>query len=185
MDKEKKDDLDAVREVVAILQVFSSEEQKRIIKWAGEKLGVSIELGDGGAVVLPVSTPASFSKAQDIKTFVESKNPKTDKQFAAVVAYYYQFEASEKKDAISKDDLINATRMANWDRLSRPDQTLVNATNAGFLDNVSRGRYSLNSVGENLVAMALPSHENVPKASPSRKKYLPKNKLVSKRGKRK
>ncbi len=42
-------------------------------------------------------------------------------------------------------------------RMSRPAQTLINAHQQGLLDKgAERGTYVINSVGENLVAMALP-----------------------------
>lgn len=82
-------------------------------------------------------------------------------QFAAVVAYYYRFEAKpdEQLESISADVLQNAARLANRHRLSRPRQTLINAKQQGYLDQVDRGQYRINSVGENLVAMTLPGTE--------------------------
>lgn len=179
MEKNKKDDLDAVRELVATLEPFSGEEQKRIIRWACEKLGIDVFEGPfvkrGEERPEPVAakeTGVSSSRpAKDIKTFVESKNPKIDNHFAAVVAYYYQFEApeEERKNTISMKDLREATRYADWKRLKRPDQILVNATKVGLLDNVSRGHYRINSVGENLVAMVLPDTSNGVQTPPKRK----------------
>lgn len=164
-----KDRFDAAREVVNAIQEFSAEDQKKIIKWASEELGLPVEEVSPqrreNIVVSPAehesdTDPAHFSKPKDIKSFVEGKNPRKDTQFAAVVAYYYQFESPEKKDSITKADLVNATRLADWDRLPRPDQTLVNATNSGLLDRAAQGHYRLNSVGENLVAMVLPNSDD-------------------------
>lgn len=187
-----KDDLDAVREVVESIKSFSEEEQIRIIKWSCEKLGISMsnnypqkeeKMPTNLIVETPVSDPAHFSKPKDIKSFVEGKNPRSDRHFAAVVAYYYQFESEEKKDSITKSDLVTATRLANWDRLPRPDQTLVNAANAGLLDKVAWGHYSLNSVGENLVAMVLPNSEDTKSRVPrkNRNKNQSKNKKPRKK----
>ena len=94
--------------------------------------------------------------SKDIKSFVAQKKPKNDTQFAAIVAYYYRFEAAEKKDSITQADLLEACRMANYTRPPAPGQTLRNALNAGLLDNPERGAFSVNSVGENLVAVTLP-----------------------------
>jgi hypothetical protein len=54
--------------------------------------------------------PPVAETTQDIKSFVTAKNPRSDVQFAATVAYYFQFEApqSERKSAINKDDLQDA-----------------------------------------------------------------------------
>ena len=82
-----------------------------------------------------------------------------DVQFAAAVAYYYRFEApqAKRKDAINKDDLQEATRKATRDRFGNPLKTLQNAHQLGRLDKGSeKATFTINSVGENLVAMTLP-----------------------------
>jgi len=100
---------------------------------------------------------------------VDSKNPKSDNQFAAVVAYYYAFEApvDQRLDSISADTLREASRLAQRKRLATPLVTLNHAKNRGYLDIAERGQYRINSVGENLVAMALPS--SAPASAPARK----------------
>ena len=192
-ERPKKDVFDAVREVVEATKSFPVEDQMLIIKWACEKLNIT---PISGSISTKTSTdtqiqdsekqspniPISHSRQKDIKTFIGEKKPKSDNHFAAAVAYYYQFEAGEnKKDSINKNDLVDATRLVNWDRLKRPDQTLVNSTKAGLLDNTSRGQYRLNSVGENLVAMVLPGggeevirSRNISKAKPKKKKVSKK-----------
>jgi hypothetical protein len=94
---------------------------------------------------------------------VSAKSPKSDNQFAATVAYYFQFEApqAERKKAISKDDLQEACRKAGRERLANPGQTLRNAHQMGLLDKGEEpGVFSINTVGENLVAMTLPGDGN-------------------------
>jgi hypothetical protein len=102
---------------------------------------------------------ATAGQVSDIKTFVEKKNPTFDTHFAATVAYYYRFEAPEhlRKESITKEDLQEGCRQAGRERLRHPAQTLVNAHTQGLLDRGDRGAYVINTVGENLVAMALPS----------------------------
>ena len=193
MSDKKKDDLETVRILTEALEPFSGEERERIIRWSREKLGMNKEepkihtppsskpsMSEEG---LRVESDASLGTVNLLKAFVEKKKPKNDTQFCAIVAYFYQFEAPEnqKKDSIDKNDLVEATRLANWDRIKRPDQTLVNSTKAGLLDNISRGKYGLNSVGENLVAMVLPGGaEN----SGSAKRSAPK-KSANKKSKKK
>ena len=95
----------------------------------------------------------------DIKTFIAAKKPNKDVQFAAAVAYYHRFEAppAERKDVINKEDLQEAARKANRDRFANPLQTLSNAHTLGLLDKGSeKATFTINSVGENLVAMTLP-----------------------------
>src|SRR5260221_14766213 len=108
------DDLDAVRQVAALLEAFADEDRERIIRWTREKLGMQTQAvphaGAGGSSTS--STPASLGQglpaATDIKTFMSQKDPKSERQLAAAVAYYYRFVAPEgqRKDSISADDLI-------------------------------------------------------------------------------
>lgn len=93
-----------------------------------------------------------------MKSFIAEKGPRSDNQFAAAVAYYWRFEAPEgsRKNRITAADLQDACRLAQRSRLGRPRQTLVNAAGMGYLDRVAQGEYSLNTVGENLVAVTLP-----------------------------
>jgi hypothetical protein len=157
------DDYEAVRIVVETLEPFEAKDQERILRWAREKLGLAAAPVSSGRTEAKSAGGDNFatsppSKPTDIKSFIDNKNPQTDNQFAAAVAYYYRFEAPEpkRKDAITKDDLRDACRQTNRERLQNPAQTLVNAHYQGYLDRGERGAYAINAVGENLVAMALP-----------------------------
>jgi hypothetical protein len=98
-------------------------------------------------------------------------------QFAATVAYYFAFEAplGERKDSITADDLQDACRQVGRHRLKRPIKTLHNAHASGLLDKAGeRGAFKINTVGENLVAVTLPSGSGT--AAPPRAKKNPKPK---------
>ncbi len=161
------DDLDAVRKIVEALESFEPKEQERIIRWAREKLGLWVSSVDqdrtqsSTASTQPTGQQHPSSGPQvDIKAFINLKQPQSDRQLAAVVAYFYKFEAPQpqRKNFITREDLQEACRLAVVERPKRPEQTLVNAQRAGLLDKgPERGTYVINSVGENLVAMALPS----------------------------
>ncbi len=167
--KDGKDDLEAVRAVVDALTSFESADQERIIRWAREKLGLTTSSAPGVPTLLPPK-PTMITDllpdmeigkraGRDIKSFIEEKNPKNDRQLAAVVAYYYAFEAPEakRKSSINSQDIVEACRLAQKHRPKKPGQTLINAAQSGFLDKAEEtGAYKLNAVGENLVAMALP-----------------------------
>lgn len=166
MTNKPTDDLEAVRTLVTTLEPFDPKERERIIRWAREKLGM-VGVAAGTAVTDlasavgasgSTSTLASGGASRDIRSFVAQKQPKSDLQFAATIAYYYQFEAApnERKDAIAKEDLVEACRRVDRKRPAAPSQVLVNAYHAGLFDRGDRGVYRLNSVGENLVAMVLP-----------------------------
>jgi hypothetical protein len=189
MSTPKMDDLDAVRAVVDAIKDFNSDEQQRIFRWVAEKLGLpqpfatvvhtSPPLAGTPPGVTPLAQahvpPTPGGGTMDIKTFVATKKPRRDVQFAAAVAYYYRFEAppAERKEAINKDDLQEATRKAGRERFGNPLQTLNNAHTLGLLDRgLEKGTFTINSVGENLVAMTLPG-DGTTSAKPPRKKRSP------------
>jgi hypothetical protein len=159
---QSSDDLDAVRAIVKALEPFKAEEQERIIRWAKEKIGLAVITPIQERQILPsqLSQPLVSKTTNNIKDFLNQKQPKSDNHLAAAVAYYYRFEApeNERKPAITKEDLLNACRLAEWERPNHPGQVLINSQGAGLLDKGSeKGAYVINSVGENLVAVALPS----------------------------
>ena len=176
----KSDDLEAVRVLAATLEPFKGDERERIIRWAREKLGMSSSTGGSSAPSMPSSEsiaadavkPLPPPAGTDIKKFVAQKDPKSDVHFAATVAYYHQFIAptDERKDSITKDDIVEACRQVDRKRPRVPAQVLVNAYHDGVFDRGQRGHYELNSVGENLVAMALPG---TPENKVTRKRKRP------------
>ena len=177
-----KDDLEAVRAVVDAIKDFKSDEQQRIFRWVAEKLGLPQPFASSVHVV-PPPVPAG---TKDIKTFIAEKDPKKDVQVAAVVAYYYRFEAppAERKDAINKEDLQEAMRLAGRPRFNNPLQTLANAHIVGLLDRGSeKATFTLNSVGENLVAMTLPGTGSAV-LRPKRAKKGAVKKVLTKKAKR-
>lgn len=175
------DEFDAVRTVTQALEGFGAEEQKRILRWAAEKLNIATPVHVTPSNV-PALVPADAQArsvdqaggpdAVDVKSFVAQKKPKSDVQFAAVVAYYYQFEAkeAERTGSINVAKLVDACRKASYPRPPAPAQTLRNAVNAGLLDKADRGEFSINSVGENLVAMTLSGDGSVVAESSVRKR---------------
>lgn len=158
---QKPDDLDALRTIVTALEPFDETERERIMRWAGEKLGVKNFVP---AVTPPTSTntnnpPAGQGGAKDIKSFLTEKNPTSANQLVAAVAYYFKFEASvaERKNSITKEDLLDACRKATIARPKAPNVVMVNAAKYGLVDNVGTGAYEINAVGENLVAVSMPT----------------------------
>jgi hypothetical protein len=154
-------DLEAVQKLVEALQEFDQKDQERIIRWAKEKLGLTVKnVSEKTGVPSTQVIKASKPRPNDIKTFINSKNPKAANHFAVTVAYYYKFEAPEdqRKDFITGEDLQEACRQVGRERFTKPSKTLNNTHNNGYLDKgPERGTYVINTVGENLVAMALPS----------------------------
>lgn len=198
---DKLDDLDAVRAIVDTLLKFDTDTQERILRWTREKLGLkATPFSESHAQThlkhqptpTTVTEDSIFHKGRptDIKSFVELKNPTSQNEFTATVVYYYRFEASEsdRKESITADDLQEACRLSGRPRLTKPSQTLINAHRDGFLDKAGdRGAYSISTVGENLVAMALPSDGANQKGSalirrkPQKKKAIVKAKKAIKK----
>lgn len=183
------DDLEAVRTVAAALSGFSPEEQERILRWVREKVGLAPAartLSEARVPPLPSpvtpvrqselpESPPAPSSGKDLKTFVTGKNPKSDVQFAATVAYFHRFEAppDQRRNEIDAAVLQDACRLAGRTRLKNPLKTLHNAKNLGLLDSGSeKGRFSINTVGENLVAMTLPGQADA--SAKGRKPKKPK-----------
>jgi len=166
---EPGDDFEAAKAVFEKLRDLSRERQERVLRWVAEGLGVanpgavqpaSSQAGTGQKEVadrLP-SQASGTPGVTDIKSFIAAKSPKSDQQFATAVAYYYRFEAppAQRKETISTATLQEAARLSGRKRLTNPNSTLNNARNQGYIDNAGRGEFSINTVGENLVAMALP-----------------------------
>lgn len=183
------DEFDAVRTIVNTLEAFGPEDQTRILRWAAEKLGLSpSQRSTGQSTAAPPSAPQSDARTTgpiDIRSFVNSKKPKNDSQFVAVVAYYYRFDALEKKDSIKQADLLEACRKVNHPRPPAPGQTLRNAVTAGLLDRAGRGEYSINSVGENLVTVTLPGDNTSPDVAASVRKPRKRSRTVKTSAKKK
>lgn len=165
-------DFDIANAINELIKNIEKDRQQRILRWVAENLGIvppdriatkpEAHKGGTSADLTFQSTPST----SDIKSFVIRKSPKSDIHFAAVVAYYYRFEApiDDRRDTITSEILQNATRLVGRDRLKNSSFTLNNAKKQGYLDAAERGEYKINTVGENLVAMTLPGASNSAKS---------------------
>jgi hypothetical protein len=184
-----KSHFDAAKKIVEELNGMTKEHQTLAIKFAVETLGlqsqaavVSPTASSPSVAPLSVATPSGgAAPSTDIKTFTDMKVPKSDQQFTAVAAYFYQFEAplDQRKDVIDAETMKNAARLAGRKQPPKWKYTLINAKNAGYLDPAGNGNYKLSSVGENLVAINLP--ENVASASHAAARGKKKIKAKSKK----
>jgi len=170
-------DFDAAKAVADQLKGMDKERQQKVLRWVAESL--SLDLSAAPSLERQTRGGAAENKAQaehsaheqvhhrqgrssDIKSFVDSKQPKSDVQFAAVVAYFYRFEAAaeNRHDSINATTLQEAARLAGRRRPPSAVKALNNAKTLGYLDSAERGQYHINSVGENLVAMTLPGADS-------------------------
>lgn len=179
---------DAAKSIVDALIALDKPSQALAMKFAAETLGLQLAPQShqpppsASPLTSPSTTPhgGGATHSTDIKQFTAAKAPKTDQQFAAVVAYFYRFEApaSERRETIDKQTLVEAARLAGRRRPGDATFTLNNAKNSGYLDSVGSGQFQINSVGENLVAMALPSENADSGKSRSSTKKSAKKKAV-------
>lgn len=178
---------DAAKKIVEALKGLDKPSQALAIRFASESLGLSGIAPQPSAVPgpSPISQPEfrGATHSTDIKQFTAAKAPQSDQQFAAVAAYFYRFEASEsaRKDTIDANTLKEAARLAGRRQAKNWAFTLTNAKNAGYLDSAGSGQYRINSVGENLVAIALPGDDSESGIKGPSKRKAKKNKSGIKR----
>ena len=190
-----KSPLDAAQKIVAELADMTSEHQLLALRFAIETLGLRL-----ANVSFPTPTPTvppsqpifqtsevGVEHSTDIRSFTAAKAPKSDRQFAAVVAYFYQLEAKteDRKEAIDAAVMKEAARLAGWPQVQRWAMTLTNAKNAGYLDAAGNGKFKLSSVGENLVAITLPGEGGTGRSQSNTAKKKPKKKPPTKTVKKK
>lgn len=147
---------------------MTNEQRLLAVKFAMETLGLQSPTGQAQVLQTPAqpapssqhTVPSVPAPQSDIKTFTTMKAPKTDTQFAAVVAYFYQFEApsNQRRESINDAAMKEAARLAGRRQAPKWKFTLQNARNAGYLDAAGDGNYKLSPVGENLVAITLPGN---------------------------
>jgi hypothetical protein len=154
-------DFDVAKDVADRLRALDRQRQIRVIRWVAESLEIDLgqrQQGDPITPLDPLPQPPS-PRLTSIKDFIGAKKPMSDMQFAAVVAYFHKFEApvEQRRATVTPDLLQDAARLAGRPRLRKPNITLNNAKNQGYLDRKAHGEYEINSVGENLVAMTMPN----------------------------
>jgi len=190
-----KSPLEVAQKIVDELKGMVPEHQKLALRFATETLGLQLPAVSPPTAVPPMQMPQptpphaanSTDHSTDIRSFKEMKSPKSDRQFAAVVAYFYQFEAKSenRKEAIDAETMKEAARLAGWAQVARWGMTLNNAKNAGYLDAVGTGKFKLSSVGENLVAITLPGNGGSGQNTNTGAKKKQKKKATKKSAKKK
>ncbi|HAU36415.1 MAG TPA: hypothetical protein DCX07_01695 [Phycisphaerales bacterium] len=166
-------ELEAIKAITSALTPFEAEARLRILQYATHHLGIKTDAP--GVQNKPDSKAAgpqnaedqtsvgSQRKITDIRTLREEKQPKTDVQMAAIVAYYLAelVPLDSRKEAIEPADISTYFKQAGHPLPKEPRFTLVNAKTAGYFESVGGGAYKLNPVGHNLVVHGLPkSGEN-------------------------
>jgi len=181
-------ELAAIKTITNALESFEPDARRRVLQYATQHLGIA-EVPTGETPTIPSAPGGTGDESQvlrggsehngkmvDIRTFKEEKNPTSDVQMAAVVAYYLAELAPEdrRKDAIATDDIVTYFKQAGYKLPAQPKDTLPHAKTAGYFDTVARGAYKLNPVGHNLVVHTLPGQAGERGPQTRRRKGSPK-----------
>jgi hypothetical protein len=174
--------LAAAQRIVPVLEGMRPEQQMLALKFVREILGLSAS-GSETRATSPIQGQFAQLGSEpniDVKSYTENKAPKSDQQFAAVVAYYYQHVAplEQRRDYVDVTIMADSARLAKRKQAPRWSSTLNNARNSGFLNSAGDGRYKLSTVGENLVAMTLPSGEGSKQRTKPRQAKKPSKKTA-------
>lgn len=173
-DDTEDEEIAAIKTVLGVLTPLKPEARNNVIEYVFRRLGITPAAAAGAAqptALQPASQTAPAAPAfltfpsgpqTDLRSFTEQKQPKSDNQMVAILAYYLANLApeNERRDHVVPNDIKKYFPQANFELpTGAPSQTLVNAKNAGYLDVLGTGQYRLNPVGHNLVTHKLPRVE--------------------------
>jgi hypothetical protein len=166
MAKDVDAEIEAIKTVLQTLTPLSQEVRQSVIDYVLKRLnlaGIGANLTTRGALIerIDASIEAERPRVEQpthIKTLKDEKKPKSAIEMAVLVAYFLSHLAphSDRKDTISTKDIDTYFKIAGYKLPSRPEFTLGNARNAGYLDSAGRGQYKLNPVGYNLAVHSMP-----------------------------
>lgn len=190
-------ELKAIKTITEALEPLDVETRQRALNYAMQHLRLTVP--SASAVVgrsaeahisaespspaKPISPSGQQGHVTDIRSLKEQKKPATDIEMATLVAYYLKHETADDdhKDEIGTEDIEKYFVQAGYPLPTNKQYTLPNAKKAGYLENASRGKYKLNSVGHNLVAHGMPRTESTTVAKPKRSKKAAKKKPAKKK----
>ena len=169
MEKSKTfaEELNAIGAILGTLEPLDDDKRKFVLRTVTERLGITgvtpaasntggrpettaAASGGGGAIAI---------KEIGAKDFIKAKNPQTDSQRIACLAFYltHNREQNEFKTA----DLRKLNEDARGIRLSNPAVAVMNATDTSkFLAPAGEGKKRITTLGEDVVE-ALPDQEAV------------------------
>lgn len=186
---EIKNELKAIETITNILQQLDKTAQQRVLQYAMQHLGLQVDQADMSPQTLSANRGAQVEqqtqhlqqKVVDIRSLRDQKQPSSDMEMAAIVAYYLSELAPEevRKDTIVTKDITIYFNQAGHPLPTGPQFTLINARSAGYFESAGRGKYKLNPVGHNLVAYGLPRAKGESPSRPTRKKTKRKTKAKS------
>ena len=175
-ESEIKSELKAIETITEVLKKLEKTTQQRVLQYAMQHLGLRIEEAQEEQASQHLQ-----QRVVDIRTLRAQKQPSSDIEMAAIVAYYLSelAPAENRKDVIGTDDIKTYFNQAGHPPPSGPQFTLPNAKSAGYFESAGHGKYRLNPVGHNLVAHGLPRAKGESPSRPIRRRTKGKKKAKS------
>jgi len=166
MSDEIDKEVEAIGVVLKALEPLNVEVRASVIEYIIRRL--QIKTGNEAAQefvrrqIVESSTPSLadvVSREVHLTELVAEKKPQSAIEMAVLVAYYLSNSApaSERKESITTKDIETYFKIGGYRLPSKPQFTLPNTKNAGYLDAQGNGEYKLNPVGYNLVVHSMPT----------------------------
>ena len=190
-------ELKAIQTVADVLKPLDKAAQQRVLQYTMQHLGLQTEQANQLPAILPENKGTQTEppvqhlqrRVVDIRSLHDQKQPNSDMEMAAIIAYYLSQLApeEERKDVIVTKDITKYFNQAGYPLPTRPQFTLPNAKGAGYFESAGRGKYRLNPVGHNLVAYGLPraKGESTPTSPRKKRKNKKKDKSPKKKNTKK
>jgi hypothetical protein len=151
---------DALNEAVVIFRKLDDEGRARLLKTLSTLFGFNNvpEVTNGPRTVSYGEATERFSKEQSLspKEFLFKKKPRSDVERVACLGYYLAHYRDQQN--FKTFDISQINTEAAQTKLSNPAQTVINATNYGYLAQAAKGMRQLSAAGEIFVE-TLPDRE--------------------------
>jgi hypothetical protein len=170
-DQDEDHGVGAIGKLIEVLKPMNPDTRINVLQFVFKELNITMPGAAPAYTPPPPGTPVYTPPAHqqkptppgavaDLRSLNEQKQPKTANQRVAVMAYYLATHAPERREYITPDDIKKYFPQAGFELpTGPPSQTLINAKNSGYLEQIATGQYRLNPVGHNLVTHRLPAGE--------------------------
>ena len=185
----------AIQDISQILEKLDTNSRKNVVEYIFKSLGINLSdnnytNANNSAENFDKKTEEHFlSKTQDkskwpsdIRSLADQKKPKSFLEKIALVAFYLSecAKQNERTKEFSSKTMEKYFKQAGFPLPAKMPVILAQTTNAGYIDNITRGKYKLNPVGFNLIYHQLPktsnSNSNFNKYAKTKKKKKVKKK---------
>lgn len=163
-DERTSEDLDVLTQIVAAFQRLEPESRERMLQTVATFLGLNLRPGTNSSPLSAPSLPTSrnmdapFSEDRSIspKQFMFEKQPRTDVEKVACLAYYLTHYLGTPH--FKTLDISKLNTDAAQVKFSNPAVAVDNATKQNYLVPASKGSKQLSALGEQFV-LALPDRD--------------------------